>query len=135
MITADCGGSNGPRVKLWKRELQHFANESGLRITVTHLPPGASKWNKIEHRLFAFITQNWRGKPLVSQQVIVQLIGATTTETGLQVHCEIDGNLYPKGVKVSEQEMNAIYITRDAFHGDWNYTISPKCPSGNKLSL
>jgi hypothetical protein len=125
VITADCGGSNGPRVKLWKRELQRFANESGLRITVTHLPPGASKWNKIEHRLFAFITQNWRGKPLVSQQVIVQLIGATTTETGLQVCCEIDGNLYPKGVKVSEQEMNAIDITRDEFHGDWNYTISP----------
>ena len=125
VITARCGGSNGPRVKLWKRELQPFANESGLRITVTHLPPGASQWNKIEHRLFAFITQNWRGKPLVSQQVIVQLIGATTTETGLQVYCEIDGNLYPKGVKVREQEMNAINITRDAFHGDWNYTISP----------
>ncbi len=125
MITADCGGSNGPRVKLWKRELQRFANESGLTITVTHLPPGASKWNKIEHRLFAFITQNWRGKPLVSHQVIVQFIGATTTETGLQVCCEIEGNLYLKGVKVSEQEMKAINIARDEFHGDWNYTISP----------
>lgn len=125
VITADCGGSNGPRVKLWKRELQRFANESGLTITLTHLPPGTSKWNKVEHRLFAFITQNWRGKPLVSHQVIVQLIGSTTTETGLQVNCELDGNLYPKGVKVSAQEMNAINITYDKFHGEWNYTISP----------
>ena len=124
VITADCGGSNGPRVKLWKRELQRFANESGLRITVTHLPPGASKWNKVEHRLFAFISQNWRGKPLVSHQVIVQLIGSTTTESGLRVCCEIDGNLYPKGVKVSEQEINAINIAHDEFHGEWNYTIS-----------
>ena len=125
MITADCGGSNGSRVKLWKRELQRFANETGLQITVTHLPPGASKWNQIEHRLFAFITQNWRGKPLISHQVIVQLIGATTTETGLRVRCEIDGNLYPRGVKVTKQEMQAISITRHEFHGDWNYTISP----------
>ena len=125
VITVDCGGSNGPRVKLWKRELQRFANDSGLRITVTHLPPGASKWNRIEHRLFAFITQNWRGKPLVSHQVIVQLIGSTTTDTGLKVGCEIDGNLYPRGVKVSAQEMNAVNISHDEFHGDWNYTISP----------
>jgi len=125
VITADCGGSNGAQVKLWKRELQRFANETGLRITVTHLPPGTSKWNKIEHRLFAIITQNWRGKPLVSHNVIVQLIGSTTTETGLKVCCEIDGNLYPKGVKVTEQEMQAINITRDEFHGEWNYTISP----------
>ena len=124
-ITADCGGSNGARVKLWKRELQCFADETGLSITVTHLPPGTSKWNKIEHRLFAFITQNWRGKPLVSHAVIVQLIGATTTETGLQVCCEIDPNLYPKGVQVSEQEMQAINLTRAEFHGEWNYTIAP----------
>jgi hypothetical protein len=124
-ITADCGGSNGARVKLWKRELQRFADETGLSITVTHLPPGTSKWNKIEHRLFAFITQNWRGKPLVSHAVIVQLIGATTTETGLQVCCEIDPNLYPKGVQVSEQEMQAINLTRAEFHGEWNYTIAP----------
>jgi Rhodopirellula transposase DDE domain len=124
-ITADCGGSNGARVKLWKRELQRFANETGLSIMVTHLPPGTSKWNKIEHRLFAFITQNWRGKPLVSHAVIIQLIGATTTETGLQVCCEIDGNLYPKGVQVTEQEMQAINLTRDNFHGEWNYTIAP----------
>jgi hypothetical protein len=91
---------------------------------VTHLPPGTSKWNKIEHRLFAFITQNWRGKPLVSHQVIVELIGATTTETGLQVSCGIDGNLYPKGVQVTEQQMRAINLTRAEFHGEWNYTIS-----------
>ena len=125
VITADCGGSNGPQLKLWKRELQRFANETGLAITVTHLPPGTSKWNKIEHRLFAFITQNWRGKPLVSHQVIVQLIGATTTETGLKVCCEIDGNVYPKGITVTEHEMRAISLTRDEFHGEWNYTISP----------
>lgn len=124
-ITADCGGSNGPTVKLWKRELQHLANETGLKITVTHLPPGTSKWNRIEHRLFAFITMNWRGKPLVSHQVIVQLIGATTTETGLKVCCEIDGDLYPKGVQVSDAEMQAINISRHEFHGEWNYTISP----------
>jgi hypothetical protein len=127
-ITADCGGSNGARVRLWKRELQRFANEAGLDVTVTHLPPGTSKWNKIEHRLFAFITQNWRGKPLVSHQVIVQLIGATTTETGLKVTCEIDGGLYPKGIKVSNDEMETLNITRADFHGEWNYTISPQRP-------
>lgn len=124
-ITADCGGSNGPQVKLWKRELQRLANETGLKITVAHLPPGTSKWNRIEHRLFAFITMNWRGKPLVSHQVIVQLIGATTTEKGLKVCCEIDGNLYPKGVEVSDDEIQAINITRNIFHGEWNYTIAP----------
>jgi hypothetical protein len=127
-ITADCGGSNGARVKLWKRELQRFANEAGLDVTVNHLPPGTSKWNKIEHRMFAFITQNWRGKPLVSHQVIVQLIGATTTNTGLKVYCEIDGNPYPKGVKVPDEEMIALNITRHAFHGEWNYTVSPQRP-------
>jgi len=125
VITADCGGSNGSRVKLWKRELQRFANETNLQITVTHLPPGTSKWNRIEHRLFAYITQNWRGKPLVSHQVIVQLIGSTKTDKGLQVSCEIDANLYPKSIKVTEQEMQSINITRDEFHGDWNYTIAP----------
>jgi hypothetical protein len=124
-ITADCGGSNGPQVKLWKRELQRFANETGLKVIVAHLPPGTSKWNKIEHRLFAFITMNWRGKPLVSHQVIVQLIGSTSTETGLKVCCEIDGNLYPKGIKVLDEEMLAIDISRNEFHGEWNYTISP----------
>ena len=124
-ITADCGGSNGVRVKLWKRELQRFVNETGLTVTVTHLPPGTSKWNRIEHRLFAYIAQNWRGKPLVSHQVIVQLIGSTTTDTGLKVCCEIDGNIYPKGVKVSDQEMAELNINGNAFHPEWNYTISP----------
>ena len=124
-VTADCGGSNGPNVKLWKRELQRLANETGLKITVTHLPPGTSKWNRIEHRLFAFMTMNWRGKPLVSHQVIVQRIGATTTETGLKVCCEIDANLYPKGIVVSDVEIQAINISRHEFHGEWNYTISP----------
>jgi Rhodopirellula transposase DDE domain len=124
-ITADCGGSNGPQAKLWKRELQRLANEIGMKITVTHLPPGTSKWNKIEHRLFAFITMNWRGKPLVSHQVIVQLIGSTTTDAGLEVRCEIDRNLYPKGIKVTDEEMEAINIARNKFHGEWNYTISP----------
>lgn len=128
-ITADCGGSNGARVRLWKRELQRFVNETGLDVTVTHLPPGTSKWNKIEHRLFAFITQNWRGKPLVSHQVIVRLIGATTTETGLKVTCEIDGGQYPKGIKVSNEEMETLNITRADFHGEWNYTISPQRPT------
>jgi hypothetical protein len=124
-ITADCGGSNGAQVRLWKHELQRFANETGLKVTVAHLPPGTSKWNKIEHRLFAFITMNWRGKPLVSHQVIVQLIGSTTTETGLKVCCELDESQYPKGIKVTDEEMAAINITRDEFHGEWNYTISP----------
>ena len=125
-ITADCGGSNGSRVRLWKRELQKFADETGLSVTVTHLPPGTSKWNKVEHRLFAFITQNWRGKPLVSHQVIIQLIAATKTRTGLSVTCDIDRNLYPKGIKVTKKEMAEINIFRHAFHGEWNYTISPK---------
>ena len=125
-ITADGGGSNGTRVRLWKRELQRFADETGLKVTVAHLPPGTSKWNKIEHRLFAFITMNWRGKPLVSHQVIVQLIGSTTTEAGLKVCCELDANQYPKGLKVSDAEMQAINISRDEFQGAWNYTISPK---------
>jgi hypothetical protein len=125
-ITADCGGSNGSRVRLWKREIQKFANETGISITVTHLPPGTSKWNKIEHRLFAFISQNWRGKPLVSHQVIIQLIAATKTDTGLSVACDIDRNLYPKGTKVSKTEMAELNIEYHSFHADWNYTIRPK---------
>jgi hypothetical protein len=125
VITADCGGSNGVRVRLWKRELQRFADETGLAVTVAHLPPGTSKWNRIEHRLFAYISQNWRGKPLVSHRVIVQLIGATTTQTGLTVRCELDASRYPKGVKVTAAEMAALVIERDPFHGEWNYTISP----------
>ena len=126
LITADCGGSNGVRVRLWKRELQNLANELGIAITVCHLPPGTSKWNRIEHRLFSFITQNWRGKPLVSHQTIVQLIAATTTDTGLKVRSEIDPNTYPAGVKVTDDEMDAINILRHKFHGDWNYTIRPQ---------
>jgi transposase len=125
LVTADCGGSNGSRVRLWKRELQALANELGLAITVCHLPPGTSKWNKIEHRLFSFITQNWRGKPLVSYQTIVQLIAATTTRTGLKVKSEIDAATYPAGVKVSDSEMAAINIVPHDFRGEWNYTIRP----------
>ena len=124
LITADCGGSNGNRVRLWKRELQRLVDETGLVITVVHLPPGTSKWNKIEHRLFAYISQNWRGKPLVSHQVILRLIAATTTETGLVVTCDIDANSYPKGVTVSDAEMAELNIKPHAFHGEWNYTIS-----------
>src|SRR3954470_1844748 len=125
VVTADCGGSNGVRLRRWKRELHRFANETGLTVTVAHLPPGTSKWNRIEHRLFAYISQNWRGKPLVNHQVIVQLIGATTTQTGLTVRCEIDANRYPKGIKVTAAEMATLAIERDPFHGEWNYTISP----------
>ena len=125
LVTADGGGSNGSRVRLWKRELQKLAIEIGLDIVISHLPPGTSKWNKIEHRLFSFISQNWRAKPLVSYKVIVELIAATTTSTGLSVHCELDQNRYPKGIIVSDAEMATINITRADFHGDWNYTISP----------
>ena len=125
LITADGGGSNGSRVRLWKRELQTLANEIDIDIAVHHLPPGTSKWNKIEHRLFSFISQNWRATPLVSYRVIVDLISATTTKTGLTVRCEIDQNTYPKGVTVSDAEMAAINIIRHDFHGEWNYTIKP----------
>ena len=125
LITADSGGSNGYRVKLWKVELQKFANETELSIAVSHLPPGTSKWNKIEHRLFSFITQNWRGKPLVSHEVIVNLIAATTTKEGLRVGCRLDTNSYPKGIKVTKEEIDRINMKRDYFHGEWNYTIYP----------
>lgn len=126
LITADSGGSNGARVRLWKLELQKLADETGLEISICHLPPGTSKWNKIEHRLFSFISQNWRGKPLVSHQVIVNLIAATTTKTGLRVRAEVDPGKYPKGVKVSDKEIAAIRLERDKFHGDWNYRIHPR---------
>ena len=125
-ITADGGGSNGARVRLWKLELQRLADELDLAITVCHLPPGTSKWNKIEHRLFSFITQNWRGKPLVSHQVIVQLIAATTTTAGLKVRCELDANSYPAGIKVADAELATINLQRHLFHGEWNYTIAPR---------
>jgi hypothetical protein len=126
LITADCGGSNGARVRLWKQELQAPADELALTITVCHLPPGTSKWNKIEHRLFSFITQNWRGKPLVSYQAIVELIAATQTRGGLSVKCEIDERQYPAGIKVTDAEMAAINIAQHEFHGEWNYSIAPK---------
>jgi len=126
MITADCGGSNGYRLRLWKLELQKLADELGFPITVCHLPPGASKWNKIEHRLFSFISKNWRGKPLRAYRTIVELISATTTETGLRVHAELDENEYPKGVKVTDAEFAAINLQKHAFHGEWNYTIAPR---------
>jgi len=133
LITADSGGSNGYRIKLWKLELQKLANETGLSISVSHLPPGTSKWNKIEHRLFSFISQNWRGKPLVSHAVIVNLIAGTTTKEGLRVHCQLDTKSYPTGIKVSDKEMASVNIQRDSFHGEWNYTISPIAPQDNIL--
>ena len=126
MITADGGGSNGHRVRLWKIELQMLANKLCIPITVCHLPPGTSKWNKIEHRLFSYITLNWRGKPLRSFRTIIQLIAATTTTAGLTVRAELDENKYPKGVKSSDAKFAAIRLLRHSFHGDWNYTISPQ---------
>lgn len=125
LITADSGGSNGYRIRLWKKELQQFANDTGLEITVSRFPPGTSKWNKIEHRLFSFITLNWRGKPLISHEVIVKLIASTRTKKGLLVKCGLDKNEYQKGVKVTDQEMKEIQLKRHDFHGEWNYTIAP----------
>jgi transposase len=126
LISADGGGSNGSRVRLWKVELAAFAAESGLQITVCHLPPGTSKWNKIEHRLFSHISMNWRGRPLESHETIVQLIAATTTRTGLSVHAELDDGDYPKGVKISDQQMASLPLERHDFHGNWNYTLRPE---------
>src|SRR6202142_4024089 len=126
MITADCGGSNGYRVRLWKVELQKLADETGLEISVCHFPPGTSKWNKIEHRLFSYITLNWRGKPLTSHQVIIDLIAGTTTTTGLTVKSKIDTNIYQKGLKVSDMQMAQLQLRREKFHGDWNYRLLPR---------
>ena len=128
LITADAGGSNGSRLRLWKIELQKLADETGLRIVVCHFPPGTSKWNKIEHRLFSYITQNWRGKPLRSFQTIVNLIAATTTKTGLKVHAELNTDTYQSGIKVSDADLARVKIRRDKFHGDWNYEIQPHNP-------
>jgi hypothetical protein len=125
LITADCGGSNGARVRLWKVELQKLARELDLEISVCHLPPGTSKWNKIEHRLFSFISQNWRAKPLTDLATIISLISATTTSTGLKVYCDLDTSSYPKGIAVSDAEMKALNIKRAEFHGEWNYTLIP----------
>jgi len=129
LITADAGGSNGSRLRLWKLELQKLADETGLRIVVCHFPPGTSKWNKIEHRLFSHISQNWRGKPLRSFETIVSLIAATTTSTGLKVHAELNTETYAAGIKVSDQAFAQIKIQRDKFHGDWNYEIQPRAPA------
>jgi hypothetical protein len=129
LICADGGGSNGYRVRLWKVELQNFANKTGLKVTMCHLPPGTSKWNKIEHRLFSHITLNWRGRPLTSHQVVVDLIGATTTWQGLTVRSEIDKGVYPTSVKISDAQMSSVSLAPHAFHGEWNYTIMPNSDS------
>ena len=129
LITADSGGSNGSRLRLWKWELQKLADETGLRIAVCHFPPGTSKWNKIEHRMFCHISRNWRGRPLTSQEAVVSLIGSTTTATGLRVHSELDTAAYESGIKVSDQEIAQVKLRRDKFHGDWNYEIQPRKPN------
>jgi hypothetical protein len=125
LVTADGGGSNGSRCRLWKMELQRLASETGLQISVCHFPPGTSKWNKIEHRMFCHITENWRGRPLVSREVVVNLIGNTTTGTGLSIRSELDDRSYPIGRKVTDEQMNALSIKKEKFHGEWNYTILP----------
>jgi hypothetical protein len=125
LITADSGGSNGSRNRLWKVCLQDLADEADLKIAVCHFPPGTSKWNKIEHRMFCHITENWRGRPLVDHEVVVNLIGSTQTRTGLRVEAELDTNKYEKGIKVTDQEMESVQLKRDKFHGDWNYAIEP----------
>lgn len=125
LITADGGGSNGSRVRLWKTELQGFANETGLEISVCHFPPGTSKWNKIEHRMFSYISQNWRGKPLISIETIVNLIGSTKTKTGLKIQTAVDTSPYVKGIKITDAEMAALGIHKNDFHGEWNYTLNP----------
>jgi hypothetical protein len=125
LVTADGGGSNGSRLRLWKFELQRFADETGLEVSVCHFPPGTSKSNKIEHRLFSFITSNWRGKPLQDYETIVKLIAATTTAKGLKVTCRLDRRKYPKGLRISDEEMEFVRLSPDKFHGDWNYTIKP----------
>jgi transposase len=125
-ITADCGGSNSNRTRLWKTELQRLSNETRLAICVCHFPPGTSKWNKIEHRLFSFISRNWRGRPLISRHAVVSLIGATTSTAGLKVYAQLDEGSYERGVKVSDTDLAAVNLTRDQFHGEWNYTIKPQ---------
>jgi len=126
LVTADSGGSNSSRSRLWKVALQKLADDIGLRIAVCHFPPGTSKWNKIEHRMFCHITENWRGKPLVSRAVVVNLIGSTKTRTGLKIKAELDLNKYKTGIKITDEELAEIRIKKDKFHGEWNYTISPR---------
>jgi hypothetical protein len=125
-ITADCGGSNGARVRLWKVELRKLADETGLVLHIHHYPPGTSKWNRNEHRLFCHITQSWRGRPLTDRVAVVELIGATTTKAGLKVECALDPRTYQKGIKISDAEMQSLDITGDTFHPEWNYTIKPR---------
>lgn len=125
LITADCGGSNGYRVKLWKKELQKLANEINIEINICHFPPGTSKWNKIEHRLFSYISKNWRGKPLLNIETVLNLIRNTTTQKGLEIMAVLDENIYKKGIKISNKEMDLINIETDSFHPEWNYTIKP----------
>lgn len=129
LITADGGGSNGYRVRLWKVALQRLADEIGLTLHVCHLPPGTSKWNKIEHRMFSYISLNWRGKPLISHEVIVNLIGSTTNRNGLRIRAELDTASYPTGLKVTDEELGKVNLTPDSFHGEWNYTVAPFCSS------
>jgi hypothetical protein len=124
-ITADSGGSNNPRTRLWRWELQHLADTTGLQIRVCHFPPGTSKWNKIEHRMFSFVSLNWRGKPLESLEVIINLIASTSTSTGLKLYARLDDRSYERGIDVTDKQLNTVNITRHSFHGDWNYTISP----------
>ena len=130
LITADAGGSNGSRLRLWKTELAGFAAQTGLTITVCHLPPGTSKWNKIEHRLFSAISRNWRGRPLESHEVIIETLRAVTTNTGLTVHAELDTNSYERGIRIPDKEMTTLettgILTRHDFHGDWNYSLNPR---------
>jgi len=126
LITADAGGNRGYRSRLWKVELQGLADDLGLRISVCHFPPGTSKWNKIEHRMFCYITKNWRGKPLRSRAIVVNLIGNTTTETGLRIEAELDTDAYRTGIKVSDEEFAEVQLQKVSFHGEWNYTIAPR---------
>jgi len=129
LITADAGGSNGYRTRLWKVELARLAAAAGIEITVCHFPPGTSKWNKVEHRLFSAISMNWRGRPLTSHQVMVELIAATTTTTGLKVRAQLDQGYYPTGIKITDKQLAAVPLTRHEFHGDWNYTVLPAAPT------
>ena len=126
LITADGGGSNASRSRLWKLEMQRFSDRSGLAISVSHFPPGTSKWNKVEHRLFCHITENWRGRPLVDRETVVPLIGSVRTTTGLTVKARLDTRQYPTGIKVSDADMEALHMTREVFHGEWNYTLHPR---------
>ena len=126
LITADCGGSNSYRSRAWLFGLQKFADKTGIRIDVTHFPPGTSKWNKIEHRMFCYISKSWRGKPLVDIMTVINLIGATTTKTGLEIVCKVSYKDYPLGVKVSDSDFDSINVLRNDFHGEWNYSVLPR---------